>query len=233
MRKRSPNPRAPLLKRKLAARPPMGPAAPPIRVFVADDHPVVRAGLIALLSSRSDMKVIAQGATWTEAVEKVVQLRPDVALLDLRMPGMDGVEAIHLLRSRAPSTRIGLITVFEGEEDIYRCIRAGAKGYLPKGSSCEELFTCIRAMHRGEAWIPPAIASKLAERTGMPSLTLRELDVLRWMVCGKSNKEIASALNLSEGTVKTHVNHILKKLGVTGRTEAVTQALRSGFIHLD
>jgi DNA-binding NarL/FixJ family response regulator len=202
-------------------------------VFVADDHPVVRAGLIALLGRRPDMKVIAQAAGWPEAVEKVVQLRPDVAVLDLRMPGMDGVEAIRLIRSRAPSTRIALITAFLGEEDVYRCIRAGAKGYLPKGSSREELYACVHAIHRGEAWIPPAIASKLAERTGMPGLTLRELDVLRWMVRGKSNKEIADSLNLSEGTVKTHVNHILKKLGVSGRTEAVTQALRDGFVHLD
>ena len=204
-----------------------------IRVLVADDHPIVRAGLLALIDGRPDMRVVAEAANWPEAVEKFFQQQPDVALLDLRMPGMDGVTAIHTIRSQIASARVILITLYDGDEDIYRCLRAGARGYLLKDSPRDELVSGIRAVYEGKTCIPSAIASKLVDRLSMPAVSKRELDVLRLMAAGKSNKEIAALLGITEGTVKTHMNHILKKLKVGGRMEAAIQALRRGFVHLD
>lgn len=204
-----------------------------IRVLIADDHPVVREGLAALINRRPDMEVVAEASNGREALEQFLQQLPDVALIDLRMPGMDGVEAIQAIRKQVPMAHIIVLTTYDGDEDIYQGLRAGAKAYLLKDVSREELLECIRAVHEGATRIPPPVAAKLATRVSAPDFTEREIEVLRLMVTGKSNKEIGAALNVTEGTVKVHVNHILTKLGVSGRTEATTLALKRGIIHLD
>jgi two-component system NarL family response regulator len=201
-----------------------------IRILIADDHPVVREGLSALISRQPDMKVVAQASDGGEAVEQFFLHRPDVALIDLRMPRMGGADVILAIRQRAPEGRVIVLTTFDGDEDIYRALRAGAKGYLLKDASSEELLECIRTVHAGKTFIPPAMAAKLANRLGSADLSPRELEVLNLMVDGKSNKEIGVLLYISEGTVKVHVNHILEKLGVSGRTAASVAALERGIV---
>jgi two-component system, NarL family, response regulator len=203
-----------------------------IRVLLADDHPVVREGLRALITRRSSMCVVAEAKNGAEAFKLFGRYRPDVALIDLRMPELDGVDAIKAIREHFPAARIIVLTTFDGDEDIYRALRAGAKAYLLKDVGREELLECIRLVHEGRTYLPSGVATKLAERVAGSGLTERELDVLRLMATGKSNKEIGSALTVSEGTVKTHVNNILHKLNVSGRTEAVASAIKRGIVQL-
>jgi two-component system NarL family response regulator len=203
-----------------------------IKLLVADDHNIVRSGLTALINSESDMTVVAEATTGQQAVDLFKQHRPDVALMDLRMPVLGGVDAIIAIRKEFPTARIIVLTTYDGDEDIYRALQAGASGYLLKGMLAEELLEAIRAVHSGLRRIPSAVAERLAVRMGGPGLTSRELDVLALIVKGNSNKEIAAALNISEATVKTHINNILSKLGASDRTQAATMALQRGIIHL-
>lgn len=206
---------------------------PSIRILLADDHAVVREGLAAMISRRADMQVVAEAADGAHAVELARQHQPDVILMDLRMPGMGGVEAIRHIRAERPEARIIVLTTYDGDEDIYRALQAGAKAYLLKDTPRDELLDAIRAVHAGQKRLPQEVAAKLAERVTSEPLTPRELDVLQLIVAGKSNKEIGAALNIAEGTVKIHVNGLLGKLGVSDRTQAVTEALRRGIVHLD
>lgn len=207
--------------------------AKPIRVLIADDHPVVRAGLALMLKYEVDMEPIAQAANGREAAEMYAELRPDVVLMDLRMPEMDGVEAIEAIRARHSQARIILLTTYETDEGIFRALRAGARAYLVKDAPCEEILDTVRAVHAGERRITATVGVKLAERAEYPELTERELDVLRALVKGKTNAEISAELFIAEGTVKFHVNHILAKLDVADRTHAVIVALRRGLATLD
>ena len=201
--------------------------------MIADDHPIVREGLAALLNHANDMEVVAEASNGREALKQFQRCHPDVVLVDLRMPEMDGVDAILAIREQASDARVIVLTTYDGDEDIYRGLRAGAKGYLLKDAPREELMECVRAVHAGRMWIPPDVAAKLATRMGDEDLTPRELEVLRLMVQGKSNKEIGNSLGVSEGTVKIHVNHILEKLKVSGRTEATSAALKRGIVRLN
>lgn len=204
----------------------------PIRILIVEDHHVVRQGLAALLKTVPDMTVVAQAADGAEGVRLFRAHKPDVTIMDLRLPILSGVDAITRIRSEFPSARIIVLTTFDGDEDIYRALQAGARGYLLKDMFGEELMEAIRVVHSGRTRIPPAIAERLAERMGGPNLTNRELEVLQAIVAGKSNKEIAFGLGISEATVKTHINNILSKLGVTDRTQATTAALQRGIVHL-
>jgi two-component system NarL family response regulator len=205
----------------------------PIRLLVVDDHPVVRGGLVALLGTVENMQVIAEASNGADAVRLYCEHQPDVTLMDLRLGAMGGVEAIQQIRARWPAARIIVLTTFDGDEDIYRAMQAGAKGYLLKGMSIEDLISAVRAVHQGRVRIPAEIAEKLAQRMGGPQLTQREMDVLRAIVRGRSNREIGSDLSISEATVKTHINSLLGKLGVTDRTQASTAAIQRGIVHLD
>jgi two-component system NarL family response regulator len=204
-----------------------------IQIMVVDDHHIVRKGLVALIATLPDMKVVAEAVDGVQAIELYRKHRPDVTLMDLRLPNKNGVDAIAAIRQEFPGARIIVLTTFDGDEDIYRALQAGAKGYLLKGMSADELTDAIRSVHAGKSRIPAVVAERLAERMGGPSLTGRELDVLKLIVGGRSNKEIAGELFISEATVKTHINSILSKLGVSDRTQATTTALQRGIVHLD
>ena len=203
-----------------------------IRIIVVDDQAVVRQGFVSLIGTVADMEVVAEGTNGREAVELYRQHRPDVLLTDLRMPVMGGVEAIAAIKREWPQARVIVLTAFDGDEDIYRSLQAGAQGYLLKDMFFEELESAIRTVHAGGRRIPGVVAERLAERVGASDLTGRELEVLRLIVAGRSNKEIGAALKISEATVKSHVNSILSKLGATDRTQAATKALQRGIIHL-
>jgi two-component system, NarL family, response regulator len=205
----------------------------PCTLMVADDHPVVREGLIAMIERQSGMQVIAQASNGQEAVDQFLARRPDVGLLDLRMPGMSGVDAVVAICEREPAARLMILTTYQGQEEIYRALCAGALGYLLKDALAEELVESIRAVSAGKPWIPPAVGAKLAQRITDRQLTAREMEVLRILAVGKSNKEIGSAFNISEATVKVHVTHILEKFKVTGRTEAINVAVRRGLVNMD
>jgi len=204
-----------------------------IRLLIAEDHQVVRQGFVALLRMVGGMEVVAEASSGSQAVELYRLHRPDVTLMDLRMPGMGGVETITRIREEAPDARVIVLTTFDGDEDIYRAIQAGARGYLLKGMSIDELVEAIQTVHRGRSKIPAAIAERLAERLSGNALTERETEVLKTIALGKSNKEIANALFISEATVKTHINNLLSKLGATDRTQAARIALQRGIVHLD
>ncbi len=204
-----------------------------IRVLLADDHPVMRQGLALILDNENDMTVVDQAGNGQEAVALFRRHRPDVTLLDLRMPVMGGVEAITAIRAESPSARLVLLTVYDGDEDIYRGLRAGARAYLLKDTPCDEILETIRAVHAGHKHIPSPIGAKLAERVNGQELSEREREVLRLMAKGKSNQEIGAALRISESTVKFHVNHILSKLEVSDRTQAVIIALKRGIASLE
>ena len=204
-----------------------------IRILIVDDHPVVREGLAAMVNRQSDMLVAAEAGDGRKAVDLFREHSPDVTLMDLRLPVMSGVDAITAIRKESPSARIIVLTTYDGDEDIYRALQAGAQGYLLKDMFREELVEAIRAVHSGLRRIPTSVAAKLADRMGGSQLTARELEVLKLMARGKSNREVASELAITEGTVKGHVNNILSKLGVGDRTQAVTSALQRGIVHLE
>jgi two-component system NarL family response regulator len=205
----------------------------PIRVVVADDHEVVREGLVSIIERQPDMTVVAEAATGQQAISAARESRPDVVLMDLRMPVVGGVEATERICRESASARVVVLTTYDGDEDIYRALRAGARAYLLKDVRREELLATIRAVHAGRRHIPPEIAARLAERVASEELTARELDVLRLVARGKSNKEIARALATTEGTIKGYVNSILGKLGVSNRTEAAINARGRGLITSD
>ena len=204
-----------------------------IRILIADDHPIVRDGLNAVINDQADMEVIAEAANGKEAVDLALEHRPDVMLIDLRMPQLNGLETIQTIRTDWPQARIIILTTYDGDEDIYRSLQSGAQAYLLKGMPRAELLDTIRAVHAGRRRIPPDVAAKLAERISSSELTQRELEVLQLIVAGQSNKQIGSNLSITEGTVKAHINSILGKLGVNDRTHAVTEALRRGIVHLE
>ena len=204
-----------------------------VRVLIADDHGVVREGLVSMIRrNKTSMMVVGEADNGSEAVELWKEHRPDVTLLDLRMPELDGVEAIKSIRAIDENARIVILTTFDGDEDIYRAIQAGAKGYLLKDVAGETLLDCIRRVHAGETFVPGHLVAKLAQRLTGDTLSKREIEALRLMAQGKSNKEIAAALFISEGTVKSHVKAIFVKMNVASRTEAVTEATRRGLIRL-
>jgi DNA-binding NarL/FixJ family response regulator len=203
-----------------------------IRVLLVEDHAVVRQGLIALLSSVPDIEVVGSAVDGAGALNMFAACNPDVTLMDLQLPNMGGVEAITRIRADHPGARFIVLTTFDGDEDIYRAMQAGAKAYLLKGMDFEELLTTIRAVVAGKGRIPFAIADKLAERVSGQQLTARELNTLERIVAGRSNKEIASDLNISEATVKSHINSLLGKLGAVDRTQAAIIAVQRGFVRL-
>ncbi len=203
---------------------------PTIRVLIVEDHHVVRQGLVSLLNVVEGMEVVGEAADGVEAIAQYRKHQPDITLIDLRLPRMSGVDAIQRIRMESPQSRFIVLTTYDGDEDIYRALKAGAKAYLLKGMTTDELITAIRAVYAGKSHIPQAIAEKLAERMGSEELTPREMDVLEQIVAGKSNKEIADELGVSEATVKTHINSLLGKLGVTDRTQAATAAIRRGIV---
>jgi two-component system NarL family response regulator len=203
-----------------------------IRILIADDHTVVREGLVSLVKHKSDMVVVAEASNGREAVDLWKQHRPDVTLLDLRMPEMDGVSAIREIRELDPNAHIVVLTTYDGDEDIYRAIKAGAKAYLLKDTARDALVDCVRKVNAGETYLPAPLAAKLAERVSGEALTAREIEVLQRLAAGKSNKEIGAELFISEGTVKSHVKSVFTKLDVVSRTEAVATATRRGLIQL-
>lgn len=204
----------------------------PIRVMIIEDHHVVRQGLIALLSGSPEVEVVGSAADGREALACYRSLMPDVTLVDLQMPRMGGVEVIQRVRAELPQARFIVLTTFDGDEDIFRAMQAGAKAYLLKGMDLDELLHAIRAVHSGRGRIPASIAEKLAMRVSGQELTARELSVLERIVAGRANKEIADDLHISEATVKSHVNNLLGKLGVGDRTHAAVVALQRGIVHL-
>lgn len=203
-----------------------------LRILIADDHPVVRQGLAAIIDRQPGMSVVASVGDGLEAVAQYRVHRPDVALLDLIMPGMDGCEATVAIRREFPDANVVILTTYVGDEDIYRSLQAGAKAYLLKDASPEELLAVIRGAAAGRRYVAPEIAAKLAERLAGAELTDRERDVLRLIAAGQSNEEIGRSLFISVGTVKYHVNHILGKLGAEDRTQAVITAIRRGLVRI-
>jgi two-component system NarL family response regulator len=209
------------------------PKPTPIRVLVADDHHVVRSGIAASIGLEDDLAVVAEADSGEQAIEKFRASQPDVVLMDLRLPGINGIEATAALIKEAPGARVIMFTTFEGEEDIYRALQAGARGYLLKSAPREELLRAIRSVAAGERYLPPALAHRLAERMASEELSPRELEVLQLIGRGRSNKEIGSALGITEDTVKRHITNLFAKLRVLDRTQATTEAIRRGIIHLN
>jgi DNA-binding NarL/FixJ family response regulator len=203
------------------------------RVLVADDHPVVRTGLAAVLVQQADLDLVAEAENGERAVELYREHRPDVCLMDLRMPVMDGVEAIRTITAEFPDARILALTTYEGDADIRRALEAGARGYLLKDMLLTDVIGAVRAVRRGEWVIPAAVATRLAEFPERSDLTERELEVLQLVARGLSNKEVARAIGRTDETVKIHLKNTFAKLDVADRTEAVTVALTRGLIHLD
>ena len=215
-----------------------------IKVLIVDDHTVVRDGLSTMLGRERDLTVVGEARNGLEAVERARVLQPDVVLMDLRMPELDGVEAMRLIGAENPEVKFIVLTTFDTDNYIFDAIEAGAKGYLLKDASREDLFQAVRAVHRGESLIQPSVATRVLDRfaqlsrqlptqaTDIEVLSEREVEVLQLMATGAANKEIASSLSISESTVKTHVANIFQKLDVNGRVEAVTQAMQKGIIEL-
>jgi two-component system NarL family response regulator len=204
----------------------------PTRILIADDHFVTREGVRAILEKQPDIEVIAEASDWSAAVETILLHKPDVAVLDLRMPGMEPEIAILTLHKQMPTLGIIILSSFHGEEEVHRVIRAGANGYVLKETGATELLDCVRAVREGRNWVDPAVAASLATRLRAPGLTQRETQVLELVAAGKSNKQIGVQLGVTEGTVKIHVNHVLAKLGVDGRVPATIRALQRGIVRL-
>jgi DNA-binding NarL/FixJ family response regulator len=203
-----------------------------VRILVADDHYVVRMGVIAIINNEPDLEVVAEAVNGIQAVELFNRHKPDLALLDSRMPAKSGTQAAQEIRQQHSAARILMLTAFDGDEDIHKALAAGAQGYILKSSTGEQLVPALRAVAAGENWIPPEVAERLAQRNGFEPLTPRELEVLRELVKGLANKQIADVMNISLHTTKGHLKSILTKLHVADRTEAVAVAIQRGLIHL-
>ena len=203
-----------------------------IRVLSVDDHPLLREGIAAIIGNEQDMEIVAQAATGRDAIHQFRQHRPDVTLMDLRLPDISGIDAMMAIRNEFPDARIVMLTTFEGDVEIQRALAAGARGYLLKNMPPEELVGVVRQVHAGKKRIPAEVAARLAEHVSDEALTARERDVLAQVAEGHRNREIAELLFISEETVKVHVKHIMEKLGADDRTEAVTIAIRRGIIEV-
>lgn len=208
-------------------------ASLPIQVLVVEDHNVVRQGIVAILNQQDNITVVAEAKNGREAITQHQAFQPNITIMDLRMPQMAGLEAIVQIRAASPQAKVIILTTYDTDEDIYRGLQAGARGYLLKDATAEELTLAVRQVHTGKRYIPSNVALKLAERMDTDDLTSRERDVLNLMVLGSSTAGLAEALNVSEGTVKFHINHIFQKLGVNDRTQAVVVALRRGLVRLE
>jgi len=203
-----------------------------IGILSVDDHPLLREGIAALVNAEGDMKLVAEASDGQEAIEKFRLHRPEVTLMDLQMPALNGIDAIIGIRSEFPNARIIVLTTYAGDVQVLRALKAGARGYVLKGHVRKELLDTIRAVHAGQKRIPPEVAAELAEHTAEDDLSSREIDVLRLIAAGNANKEIAAQLSIAEDTVKSHVTNILAKLGANDRTHAVTIGLKRGIIEL-
>ena len=203
-----------------------------IRVLIVDDHEMLRLGVGVVLGNEPDLALAGEAANGHEAIESYRKLRPDVVLMDLRMPGIGGVEAIERIRAEFPEARIVALSTYEGDTDIYRALEAGAQGYLFKDMLRTQLVSTLRDVCKGQRSIPPAVAARLAEHTPRVELTARELEVLEYVAKGLRNKEIAFAIGTTDGTIKVHITNLMGKLGAADRTDAVTIGLRRGIIHL-
>jgi DNA-binding NarL/FixJ family response regulator len=203
-----------------------------IRVLSVDDHPLVREGLAALINSQTDMCVVGQGSNGHEAIKLFRELQPDVALMDLRLPDMSGIDAMITILSGSPEARVIMVTSSEGDVEMERALEGGAKGYILKSMPPREVLEAIRKVHAGKKAIPPEIAAQLADHMSDETLTAREIEILQQVAEGNRNRDIADRLFISEGTVKVHIQHIMGKLGASDRTQAITIAVRRGIIHL-
>ena len=204
----------------------------PIKVLVVEDHSVVREGIVSVLNRQKDITVVAEAKNGKEAIALHKEHQPDITMMDLRMPQMEGLEAVIQIRAATPKANIIILTTYDTDEDIYQCLQAGARGYLLKDATSAELTNAVRQVHQGKRFIPADVAMKLADRVQSDELTSRELDVLAMMVQGSSTTKLSEALNISEGTVKFHVNNILQKLNASDRTQAVVTALQRGLVRL-
>ncbi len=203
-----------------------------IRILSIDDHPLVREGIAAMINDQPDMQMVAQGATGKEAIQGFRQHRPDVVLMDVRLPDMSGIDAMITIRSEFPAARIIILTSSEGDAEMLRALKGGACGYMLKSMPPKDLLEAIRKVHAGKKGIPVEIAARLANHYSDETLTEREIEILQQIAEGNRNKDIADKLFISEGTVKVHIKHIMGKLGANDRTQAITIALRRGIIHL-
>jgi len=203
-----------------------------MKVMVVDDHPLLRVGITAIVNARSDMNVVAQAQTGEEAVALFTRCRPDVTLIDLKLPGMNGVATIKAIRAVHPTARFIVVTTYGGDEDIHRALEAGAQGYIIKGMPYQVLVQALQRVHSGRRFLPPPVVDALAARMPDSDLSARELEVLGLLVAGKSNKDIAHSLGITEATVKSHVSAILMRLNVNDRTQAVVTALQRGLVRL-
>ncbi len=204
-----------------------------IKILIADDHPIVRQGLVALLEDQEDMEIVAEVDNGEKAIVKYQQLQPDLAILDLRMPHIGGVDAIKTIRAEFPNACIIMFTIYDTDEDIYRGFEAGARSYLLKDTPCQKILDTVRTVCAGKRYIPPEVSLKLAERLGKTDLTKREKEVLQQIALGRNNQEIGEILIISEATVKFHINNIFSKLNVCDRTQAVIEALKRGLAQLE